>query len=98
MQSEVLELSYDEMELIAENLSSKADEMNEILANVKNEFQMIGEKGVWSGDAAAASRAEFDELSAKFPNFVEAIDDCSKYLRNVVANYKAAEQTIKGQQ
>ena len=34
-------------------------------------------------------------LAAKFPEFYEAINDCSKYLKQVVANYQAADEAIR---
>lgn len=91
-------LSYDEIGSIASQLDAKATSMESILGAVETEFNKIGQDGTWSGDAATAAKAEFDALKAKFPDFKTAINDCAKYLRNVVERYRAVDAAVKGQQ
>ncbi len=43
-------------------------------------------------------KERFDELSAKFPEFSSAVDDCYKYLSNVVETYKSVDAAVTGQQ
>lgn len=92
-----IKLSYSELETIASQLKSSAESMNDILNNVKMEFSKIGDEDTWSGTAASQTKDVFDELSAKFPEFVQAIDDCYNYLvGTVMVNYQAAEDELMG--
>lgn len=94
-----IKLSYGELENIASQLKSSSDTMQEILKNVENEFSKVGDQGTWSGTAASETKEVFDTLSAKFPEFVEAVESCYLYLTNVVMpNYRAAEAAITGKQ
>lgn len=91
-------LSYEQINGIADQLSSKSESMRDLLEQITNLFNRIGDDGVWSGTAASATKAEFDTLSAKFPEFSQAINDCCVYLRQVVANYQAVDAAVQGQQ
>ena len=84
-------LSYEQISAAANELNSASMEMNTLLDEIKALFNKIGEDDVWSGTAASSTRETFDALSAKFPEFYEAISDCSKYLNQVVANYQTAD-------
>ena len=65
---------------------------------LKTLFENVGNEQVWSGTAASATKERFDELSAKFPEFSSAVDDCYKYLSNVVETYKSVDAAVTGQQ
>lgn len=92
-----IKLSYSELETIANQLKSSSEAMNEILSGVKVEFSKIGDEETWSGTAASETKVVFDELSAKFPEFVQAVDDCYNYLiGTVIPNYQAVEDEIRG--
>lgn len=90
------QLNYNEILNMASQLHTSAGRMEEILNNVKAEFDKIGTDGVWSGDAASQTKAEFDTLAAKFHEFYEAVDSCANYLPKMVENYQAADNAIKG--
>lgn len=90
-------LSYGQINSIAEQLSSSASQMESVLEEVKALFNKIGTEDVWSGTAASATKEKFDRLSAKFPEFSQAVEDCHKYLLQVVENYKAVDTSIMGQ-
>ena len=92
-------LSYEQLETIASQLKSSSDQMAEILNNIKNEFSKIGDEGTWSGTSAETTKQTFDTLSAKFPEFVEAVESCYTYLTTkVLPNYRAVEAAITGKQ
>lgn len=92
-----IKLSYGELETIANQLKSSSESMNDILNNVKMEFSKIGDEDTWSGTAASATKEVFDELSTKFPAFVQAVDDCYNYLvGTVMVNYQSAEDELMG--
>lgn len=88
-------LSYAEINNIANQLKSKATEMNTLLNNqIKQQMNKIGTDGVWSGDAAMQVKAEFDALSGRFGDFVEAVTSCSTYLNKMVENYQSVDTAI----
>ena len=89
-------ITYAQVESIASELKNAASRMEEILNAVRGEFNKVDSAGVWSGDAAGVIRAEFNQLSAKFPEFSRAVNECATHLNEVVANYKAADQSIMG--
>lgn len=84
-------LSYEQIQSIAEQLHSSSTQMEQLLSEIKTLFEKIGNDNVWSGTAASATKERFDNLSTKFPEFSESVDDCYKYLLTVVQNYKAVD-------
>lgn len=88
-------LSYDQVIAASNELKSASNDMNTLLDEMKNLFSKIGEDNVWSGTAASNAKELFDTLSAKFPEFYQAVSDCSEYLSSVVANYQAIDSAIK---
>ena len=89
-------LSYGQITSIAEQLNSSANQMESLLNEIKALFDKVGSDEVWSGTAAAKTKEEFDTLSAKFPEFSQAVNDCYKYLLTVVENYKAVDTSVMG--
>ena len=87
-------VSYSEVSNKSAELKSAASQMEALLEEVRAEYNKIDSEGVWAGDAAGKIRAEFDRLSAKFPEFSQAVNECATYLDGVVANYQAADQAI----
>lgn len=91
-------LSYNEINSIADQLGQKASSMRELLDDaIKPQMNRVGTDGVWSGDAAAQAKAEFDVLAGKFGEFYEAIASCSEYLKNTVQRYQAVDRAVSGQ-
>lgn len=88
-------LSYEQVMAASSELSTSSTEMNGLLDEIKMLFSKIGEDNVWSGTAASNAKELFDALSVKFPEFHEAVSDCSKYLNSVVANYQSVDSAIK---
>ena len=89
-------LSYGEIENIANQLSSKSSAMESLLNNVSTELKKVGNDETWSGTAASAAYAEFNKLIQKFPEFYEAVQNCSKYLNKVVQTYKSVDTAVTG--
>jgi len=94
---EFSKLSYQQVQALADRLNTSATNMESLLNEVKALFENVGNDGVWSGTAAASTKEQFDALSAKFPEFSQAVNDCYKYLISVVENYKAVDAAINGQ-
>ena len=90
-------LSYTQVQSLAEQLNTSSANMQSLLEEIKVLFNKVGEENVWSGTAASQTKEEFDTLSAKFPEFSQAVQDCYKYLLSVLENYKAVDSIITGQ-
>ncbi len=89
-------LTYSQINSIAENLNSSSSQMESLLNEIKTLFGKIGTDDVWSGTAASTTKEEFDQLSAKFPEFSQAVNDCYKYLVSVVQNYQSVDAMVTG--
>lgn len=89
-------LSYGQVQAMADQLHNASSEMDSTLTEVKTLFEWIGNDDVWSGTAASTTKEEFDQLSAKFPEFSQAIDDCYNYLLSVVERYKSVDKAVTG--
>jgi WXG100 family type VII secretion target len=87
-------LSYAQVTSMAEQLKASSTQMESLLNEIKSLFNKIGNDDVWSGTAASSTKETFDSLSAKFPEFSQAINDCYKYLSSVVANYQAVDKMV----
>jgi len=90
-------LSYSQVQAMAEQLNTSSTNMESLLNEIKTLFENVGNDSVWSGTAAATTKEQFDVLSAKFPEFSNAVNDCYKYLMSVVENYKAVDAAVNGQ-
>ncbi len=89
-------LSYGQVQSMAEQLNSSSTQMEALLNEIKALFDKIGNDDVWSGTAASTTKDTFDQLSAKFPEFSQSINDCYKYLMSVVENYKSVDSMVTG--
>ncbi len=66
------------------DLSGSANTLNTVLN--QDLTNIIGQvKGVYDSETARQLYAAFDKMKEKFPDFIDAITDCSNYLENVVA-------------
>lgn len=88
-------LSYAEIITISNNLKTYASNMEVNLNELKTLLNNVGDEGTWSGTAASETKATLDVLIKKFPEFYEAVNETSKYLAQVVANYQAVDAQIK---
>ena len=91
-------LTYAQIDAISSNLKSYSSDMEALLNEIKALFEKVGTDTVWAGTAAQSSKEEFNKLSAKFPEFYTAVNDCSNYLKTVVANYQAADRQVMSEQ
>lgn len=90
-------LSYTEINNVADQLHSKAGNMQSLLEDsIKPQMAKVGTDDVWSGDAAEQAKAEFNALAEQFKLFYQAIMDCSTYLKNTVAKYQAVDRAVSG--
>ena len=90
-------LSYGEIQGKANELSNSAKRMEDLLNEIKALFGRVGNDDVWSGTAAGQTKETFDKLSAKFPEFIIAVEKCSRYLNSVVDQYKQVDRMATGQ-
>ena len=91
-------LSYEQVKGKADELNNSATQMDSLLNEVRDLFDRIGNDDVWSGTAASTTKDAFNRLSAKFPEFVTAVTDCSRYLMSAVENYQSVDHMVTGAQ
>ena len=89
-------LSYSQITSLAEQLNSTANQMEAGLDKVRALFNKIGSDDVWSGTAAAETKASFDTAAAKFPQFSESVREAYEYLMTVVQSYKDVDKMATG--
>lgn len=88
-------IDYAAAQSCAANLRNYASSMEEILNNMRNEFNKVNSEGVWTGNSAEATRETLDTLSAKFNELHQAITDCGNFVDRSAAAYQSAETTIQ---
>ena len=95
-----IKADYVRMREIASELKQAATTMQDILDNITTEYKKIGNPDVWAGHSANEAKAKFETLSAKFPEFSQAINECNEHVMWVAADYeeqeKAAEAALNG--
>lgn len=91
-------LTYAQIDAISTNLKTYSTDMEAVLNEIKVLFSKVGTDAVWSGTAAQSAKEEFDRLSAKFPEFVSAVNRSSEHLKTVVSNYQAVDQQLMGEE
>ena len=89
-------LTYNQIRDLSEQLKTSSSRMEAILEEQKALFAKVDSEGVWTGTAAESTRAHFDEVSAKFPEFYTAVSELAKHLDNVVSSYEAVDNSIIG--
>lgn len=87
-------LTYAQLESTSQSLKSYSTSMEALLNEIRGLFSKVGTDAVWSGTAAQSAKEEFDKLSAKFPEFSTAVNECATQLNTVVANYRAADNQV----
>lgn len=77
----------------ANDLNSSAKNLDNILNTELT--GIIGKvRGIYSSETADQLYAAFDQVKAKFPDFIKSVTDCSKYLNDTVAPaYEKVEST-----
>lgn len=78
----------------AVKIQTLATEMKEILDKVKMGMGSLPDS--YKSDASRAIINRFEELSAKFPGFVQEINNFSDFLRKTVETYQNADATRAG--
>lgn len=92
MNHDFSKISYNQVNSMAERLKEASGQMETTLQEITNLLKVVGDENTWSGTAAEATKAEFEALSSKFPEFANAIKDCGLYLNQVIANYQAVDK------
>lgn len=89
--TEFSSLNYDKLNEDANQLNTAARRMNDLFTEIDGLFKKVGTDEVWRGLSASESKANFDRYSVTFPEFVEAVVDCSNYIARMVSSYQETE-------
>lgn len=77
-------LDFESLALSLKSISSKVENILDVIK--EEDYVKIGSDGdIWNGEAANMARETFDELLARFPEFMEIIDNYADYLTNNLA-------------
>lgn len=77
----------------AEDLTRSSNTLDRIL-NTDLTGVIDRVKNVYDSETASELYAAFDQMKAKFPEFIQSVTDCSNYLSNTVAPaYEKVEST-----
>lgn len=87
-------LTYEQVLAISQSLNKYASDMQTVLEEITQLTSKIGNEDVWGGTAAMNAKQKFSNLSANFEEFYNAVLTESKYLANVVENYKKTDIKI----
>lgn len=80
----------------ANDLMQASNKLDVILStDITNAINNV--RGIYQSDTAEQLYAAFDKVKDKFPEFIQSVSDCSKYLSDTVAPaYKKVETTAAG--
>ncbi len=95
MQNGITSVTYQTLTNTANELNSKAGQMETCLSNVKAQLNQIGNDDVWASAEASEVRATFDELSNRFNDYSEAVRNCAQFLNNYVADLEKVNSSIR---
>ena len=84
-------LTYEQVLAISQSLDKYASDMQIILDEITALSSKIGNEDIWGGQAAMNAKSKFSDLSIKFGEFKEAVKEESKFLNNVIENYKQTD-------
>ena len=84
-------LTYEQVLAISQALEKYASDMQVILDEITQLSSKIGNEDIWGGQTAMAAKSKFSDLSIKFGEFNEAVKNESKFLANVIENYKQTD-------
>ena len=91
MQNEFSSLSYERLNQHAAELDSASKDMDRILNEVRGLLARVGSEDMWAGTAAMKTKEAFEQLAAKFPQFVQSVRECQEQLKNVVTNFQEVD-------
>lgn len=87
-------LTYAQITTISQNLQNYAKDMRNVLDEITEYVNRIGNEDIWGGTAAEDSKTKFNTLNAKFADFYKAVTDEAAHLSTVVENYQKADSQL----
>ena len=78
------DISYDEVEKIAEQLRTKSSKLKSILDDISTKINEVHTQA-WNSAAAENHLREYNSLKAKYANFYEKVTNCADFLDKAVA-------------
>ncbi len=87
-------ISYDQLETLANELNQASRNMENILNEVKELLDRVGNTEAWQGTSAQTAQTKFNQLSAKFPEFYTATGKCYTHIMSVIENYKSVDASV----
>jgi len=86
-----INITLEELTNAANNIRRRNDELNGILANIKN--QMNNLRNTWESEAARNILATFSSVEPKFQQYFDVIASYADFLDKTVLSYQSTEST-----
>ncbi len=83
-------VDYGKIQDTSSGIKNSAQKMNQTLSEVKASMNSV--KGSFSSGAAETLYERFNTLSAKFPEFVEAVESYSTFLNKLVTSHQELDE------
>ena len=87
-------ISYEHARGKADSLRKSAATLENVFDEVKTEIGKIGTDDTWKSDAATEYLNKFNSLSAKFPDFIQKVQDCATFIDSTVDAYVTSDSKI----
>ena len=88
------QISYEQMRDKGAALRTSANNLQSILEQLKVVVGRIGSEDTWKSKAATDFVNKFNNLSAKFPDFIAKVNDCAAFIDSSVNAYETSDQKL----
>lgn len=87
-------ISYEQARAKADSLRKSAGTLENVFDEVKAEIGKLGVDETWKSDAATEYINKFNTLAAKFPDFIQKVQDCATFIDSTVDAYVTSDSKI----
>ena len=87
-------ISYEQARAKADSLRKSAGTLENVFDEVKAEIGKLGVDETWKSDAATEYINKSNTLAAKFPDFIQKVQDCATFIDSTVDAYVTSDSKI----
>lgn len=90
-----IEINTEALELVVNELESKLSDIKTIHDELNKKMSFLdGDNDIWKGRVQDKIHNYYLEISSKFPNTIEELNNYIVFLKNTIENYKNEEKGI----
>lgn len=90
--NEKMVIDPEAFENCARDIDTKNGEMRQTLDDIQKKINNL--KGDWESDSAETIRQKITNMSSRFENYQQVVNNYAKFLRNAAAQSKNLENTL----